>query len=334
MAKGSVQKSKLSSKKRPAKKVVKTNTLPKNSNDDFVEPRQLKVAPYKSFRLQKKRHSPDKKILGSFRLFSRSTRILVRNWPLFLGIVIVYAVLSIILAGALSAISSNDVSSAKSILQGSFGSFITGLTLFALIAGNSGAGGGGQVLIMILVSLAIIWALRQVYLRDKTQKRPRIRDSFYEGVAPIIKYILVLVVIALELIPFVVGAFLYVMAVNNNIAITFPEKAIFGTLFFLLAIVSLYIVIGSIFATYIITLKDMTPVRALRSAVELVRYRRGRIFLRLLFIVILLTIISAVIVIPLSIWLSASAPYVFFALTLIFLAVFHSYVYALYRELM
>lgn len=296
-------------------------------------PRRLKIAPYKSFRLQQKIKTPvnNKKILGSFRLFKRALLALTGHWKLFLGIIIIYALLSIVLAGGLSLAGNANLTQLKPTLSHNLGKFVTGLTLFASLAGNGASGGASQLVIGIIVSLALIWALRQVYIKDAGALR--IRDSFYRGMGPLVPFILVLIVLLLELIPLAIGALLYSTVVTGGIASTGLETALFAFIFFLLAVASFHMLTSSVFALYIVTLDGMTPVKALKSAVILVRARRVKIFMKLLFLVVALIVIAAIITIPLALFVTSSAPYVFFLLTLVFLAIFHSYVYALYREL-
>lgn len=331
--KGAVKASPASKTK--AKASVKKETASRASRNASVAetgyPRRLKLAPYKSFRLQKRVKPASKPVLGNFKLFKRAVLALTGHWRLFLGIIIIYALLSIVLSGGLSIAGNSNLTQLKPTLSHNLGQFVTGLTLFASLAGNGASGGASQFVIGVLVSLALIWALRQVYLKDAGKLR--IRDSFYRGMAPLIPFVLVLIVLLLELIPLAIGAFLYSTVVTGGIATTGGEQAIFAFIFFLLAVASFHMLTSSVFALYIVTLDGMTPVKALKSAVILVRYRRVRIFVKLLFLVIALVVIAAIITIPLALFVTASAPYVFFVLTLVFLAVFHSYVYALYREL-
>lgn len=331
----SKSKTSASSKTSKTKKTAaKTSSAASTKASSTVSsPRQLKVAPYKSFRLNKKiKPSSDKKILGSFRLFRRAVLALTNNWSLFLGIIIIYGLLSVLLAGGLSAAGSGNLTQVKHNVSQNFGSFVTGVTLYADIAGSSATGSIYQTIILLLISLALIWALRQVYVEGR-KDGPHIRDAFYNGMAPLVQFVLVLVVLLLELIPLTVGALLYAAAVNGNIADTGAEKSIFGFLFFLLAVASFYMLTSSAFAPYIVTLRGMTPVKALKASAQLVRYHRVRIFLKLIFVVVALIIIAGIIIVPLAIFATPAAPYVFFVLTLVFLAIFHSYVYALYREL-
>lgn len=314
-----------------ATRISEKNSRAGHSRPATSKPRQLKTEPYKSFHLQKRIKSPDEKTTGSFRLFGRAVAILAKNWPIFLGILVVYFILSVVVIGSLSAIDSSNLSNFKQTLAGNFNGVLTGVALFSFLAGSSNFG-GPQLLLGIFVSLATIWALRQVNLEGYTGKI-RARDSFYKGMDQITPFILVLIVIALELVPLALGAFLYSAVVTGGIAITLLEKLSFGIIAFLLTLVSFHMLGSSIFALYISTLKNMTPVRALRAAVELVKYRRARIFLKIVFVFLVLLVAAAIIIIPLAIWATPVAPYVFFILTLVFLVVFHSYMYSLYREL-
>ena len=92
-------------------------------------------------------------------------------------------------------------------------------------------------------------------------------------------------------------------------------------------------IMASLFALYIVTLPDMTPWKSLQSAKEIVHGRRGRVFLKLLFLPLALIVCAGVIMIPLSLLLTPIAPYVFFVLTIVAIGLVHSYMYAVYREL-
>jgi len=105
-------------------------------------------------------------------------------------------------------------------------------------------------------------------------------------------------------------------------------------LFALLALLSLYMVSSSVFALYIVTLPDMTPMRALRSARDLVANRRWSVVRKIIIIPIIFLVLAAVIMIPVILFLTPIAPWMMFALFMIAIAIFHSYMYALYRALL
>lgn len=219
--------------------------------------------------------------------------------------------------------------------KGTFNSVTNSLSLFAYLVGTAGnsqsdAGSVYQAILILVISLATIWALRQVIAGTKV----RIRDTFYRGMYPLIPFILVLVVIALQLLPLIIGNWFFHIVMANSIAVTLLEKFLWGLLFALLALLSIYMVCSSVFALYIVTLPDMTPLKALRSARQLVLHRRWSVIRKVLFLPIILIIISAIIMVPLILWLTPAAQWVFFGLTMVTLVVVHSYMYTLYRELL
>jgi hypothetical protein len=212
----------------------------------------------------------------------------------------------------------------------------SGLSVFALLVGSAGnnsnpTAGAYQLFLALMASLAIIWALRQVLAGTK---KVRIRDTYYRGMYPLVPFILVLIVIALQLVPLLVGSTVYSLVINNGIAVLTVEKLVWALLYAVLALLSFYMVSSSLFALYIVTLPDMTPLKALRSARELVRYRRWTVLRKILCLPIILLAVAAVIMLPIIVWLTALAQWVFFLLTMFSLVGVHAYMYVLYRELL
>jgi hypothetical protein len=313
-------------------------TAAKIPNELPKKPRRLHLGTYKSFRLQK-RIKPEvierKQMKSAPKLFVAAIKILIKNWKLFGGLLLIYAVFNIILIGGLNG---GDLQSMKNnisdLFTGNFSKVSGGVALFAVLltSANSGNGGEGstyQALLLLTVSLATVWALRQTYARHKV----RIRDTFYSGMYPLIPVIVVLFIMCLQLLPFLVGSFLYNTLVGGGIAAFAPEKILSGTIFFLLAVLSLYMLLSSVFALYIVTLPEMTPMKALRSARELVRYRRLKVFRKVLFLPIALVVVLGILVVPVIIFAAPVAAWEFFLLSIVGVVFVHSYMYALYREL-
>jgi hypothetical protein len=301
-----------------------------------VRPRRLKLAKYRSLRLQKRVKHPIK-LPNVWRLTKIASQTLWQHKGLFIGITLVYGLLNVLLAQGLSG--GTDVSTLKNTLNqvftGHLGGLASGLSIFVVLVGSAGnnsspTAGAYQLFLALIASLAIIWALRQV-LADA---RIRIRDSYYRGMYPLIPFILVLMVVGLQLIPLLIGSSLYSLVTTNGIAVLFVEKLVWALLFAVLALLSLYMISSSVFALYIVTLPDMTPLKALRSARELVRYRRWTCLRKILALPFILLIVAAIIMLPIIIWLTPLAQYVFFLLTMFSLVGIHAYMYTLYRELL
>lgn len=274
-----------------------------------------------------------KRIASAFRLLKSSFEILGKNWKLFAGIALLYGALNMLLVQGFG--TSANLGQVKESFDGTFGGgrLATGTGLFAYMLGTSGGGSAGasayQLVLLVIFSLAVIWTLRQVYANHDV----RVRDGLYKGMGALVPFVLVLLVIGAELLPLAIGGAVWEALMSSGVAIAAGEQLLWAGLFFVLTVVSLYLVTSSIFALYIVTLPDMTPMQALRSARQLVKGRRWGVMRKLLFLPIALLLLAAVITIPFILYLTPLAPWVFLILTVLLLPLVHSYFYGLYREL-
>jgi hypothetical protein len=307
--------------------------------DSAAKTRRIQQQTYKSFRLSKRLKQPKAPILGSFRLFRLSVRQLIKNWRLFGGIVLVYLVLTVILVKGFG-VSSNIgelKATLQDVFQGKTAQLTTSFTLFSVLLSNAGSAasevaGAYQTMLLVITSLVLIWALRQVQAGKKA--KIRVRDAFYKGLYPVVPFLLVLVVISLQLIPMIIASFLYSVVFTNGLAVTPIEQGLWALMLAVLVLLSLYMITSSIFALYIVTLPDMQPMQSLRSARDLVRHRRWTIMRKVLFLPFILLLISGVTMVPLIIVSPSVAEWLFFVMSMLSLAVVHGYMYGLYRELL
>jgi hypothetical protein len=325
------KKSPSSAKAAKAKKSNPTaKTIPKTAVKS-VAPRQLKTPTYRAFRLQKKISKPQTvKIPGSFKILRKSFKVLTDNWKLFLGITVVYAILNLILVqGFFGGDLATTKANAENAITGQWSKLAGGISGLSYLFGNAGntpETGVFRFALVVIGSLAVIWALRQVLAGQKQ----RIRDSFYSGMYPLIPFILILIVISLEIAPLALGMYLFnLTGATNGVEIT-----LWALILGLLSALTLYLLSSSIFALYIVCLPNMPPVKALRTAVSLVRHRRFFVLRRLLFYPLFVTITVALVMVPLIIFLTPLAVAVFFVILMLILPLSHSYVYSVYRELL
>jgi len=267
----------------------------------------------------------------SWKLFTSSLQLMKDNWKVIGGVLVVYGLLSVIFVGNLTdavLIPVKNTLAQTNTFKSAVGS------LFYLFA-NSGStatelAAAYQSFFVILASLALIWNLRQI----QAGKNTGVKLGYYRGIHPLVPFILVLFFIFLQLLPLFVGGGVYATVTTNGIAVVGLEKFFWGLLFFLSSLVSLYMVSSSIFALYIVTLPDMTPKKALRSARALVLNRRWQVMRKLIFLPLITLILTIIIMLPVILWLPALAVWAFFVISLIALALLHSYLYTLYRELL
>lgn len=287
--------------------------------------RQLKQPQYKRFRYNKRIKHNGPKLSGAWKLLINSIKLIKRNWKLFGGVILVYGLLNLLFVRGFS--SAVDWAA----LEGS-----DSITTFNTLVSSDGASqvaGVYQTILMLVGSLALIWLLRQL-TDDTKDKAIRIRDAFYKGMYPLVPFLLVLGVITLQLLPLAIGASIYSLIVGNGLAVSAIEKAIWFSVFILFAVWTLYLLSSSIFAAYIVTLPNMTPMKALRSAKKLVQHRRWALVRKILFLPVAIFIILGVVMVPIIAIAPPLAEWVLFGLNMIFLAVVHTYFYSLYREML
>lgn len=212
---------------------------------------------------------------------------------------------------------------------------IAGVSGFAALLGSGGASGSPtgsmlQYLLFVIESLVIIWALRQLM----AGKSFSVKQAYYHAMAPLVPFLLVVFFIILQLLPITFGSVVLAAIANSLGTLSGIWTIAFGLIFCLLAAWSIYMVAGSIFAIYIVTLPDMEPRPALRSAKKLVKFRRWPLLLRMVFLPILLLVLTGLIMIPLILYATFLAAPVFYVLGMLAILFAHSYLYGLYRSLL
>lgn len=223
----------------------------------------------------------------------------------------------------------------KNAIDTSIGGIGGNVTLLSYMFGSIGQTSSAessvyQSILFIIGSLAFIWALRQL----TAGKSIRIRDAYYRGMYPLIPFILVVLVIGLQTLPILVGAWLYSLVIENGIAVSLVGQFLWLAIFFGFVLVSLYMICSSVFALYIATLPDMTPVKALRSARKLVLHRRWSVARKIILLFVGLFMLAGLIMLPLIMVVPVLAPLVFYTGTVVAMGFTHTYIYNIYRELL
>lgn len=273
---------------------------------------------------------------SSFRLVAQVFRTFRAYWKPLLGIVAVYLILNVVFASGLSSVSS-AVSDIKNNLADSAGDMhplAKGLSGFGSLVASAGVSGSptGSVLqsvLFVLESLVIIWALRQLLAGRKIS----VKQAYYSSMYPLIPFLLIVLVIFVELIPLTIGIVVLSAILTSAVTTVTLASWIGWVLFILFAAPSIYWVSSSIFALYIVTLPDMQPREALRSARNLVKYRRWQVLPKVMFLPLFILVAMAVIIIPLIVYASFLVVPVFYFLSMLTILFIHAYLYCLYRGL-
>lgn len=256
------------------------------------KPRKKKQAQYSSFKLSKRIKPASVKPLPSILVLVKQTLLHIWQHKLtFGGILLVYVVLSLIFVKALT--SSVDVTSLRNQYAEVLG--LSGVVLnSALVADvtssstSSDIGSLYQTIIVLITILASIWLFRQTSNSDKTLQ---IREPFYQGMTPLIPFMMILFVVGLQLLPMIGGVSLFSTVQNNGLAVTGVETMLWALIAICLAMLTFYLLSSSLFALIIVTLPDMRPMTALRSARKLVAFRRWVVMRKLLGVAIICLVI-------------------------------------------
>ena len=196
-------------------------------------------------------------------------------------------------------------------------------------------------LLGILFWLLVVWLLRN----QLAGKKVKFRDGLYNSGAPLVSTFLVLTILILQMIPLAFAAIAYSAGAAGGLLSGGVEAMLIWLAIALLAILSLYWSVSTLIALVIVTLPGMYPMRAIKTAGDLVIGRRIRIFLRLLFMMFVVVVSWTVVMVPVIIidsliksawsaveWVPAVPVLllIMISLTLLFVA---TYIYLLYRRI-
>ncbi|MBC7564809.1 hypothetical protein H7100_01060 [Candidatus Saccharibacteria bacterium] len=308
--------------------------------------------PHRSFRITRRRdYNRSLKLPGYFAFTRSVNKTLLMHKKVFLILAVVYALLMTILVGIGSQETYNTLattlqSTGSDIFNGNIGQIGQAALLFVSIS-SSGLNANPTeaqqiyiVLIGLLVWLTTVWLLRHLVAGHKV----RLRDGLYGAGAPIIATFLVMLVLVVQLLPAALAAIGYGAATATGLLSGGVAAMLFWIVASLLVVMSLYWITSTFFALIIVTLPGMYPLKALRTAGDMVVGRRLRILLRILWMIGALLAAGVIVFIPVilidtgltNIWpVVATIPIVPVTLTLFSVVSFiwsASYVYLLYRK--
>lgn len=207
---------------------------------------------------------------------------------------------------------------------------IVGFMLHSAFNASGGTSMTYEMTFLLLSALAFIWLFRQQQAGNKVS----FKDAYYRGMYPLIPFLVVCAVIALQAAPAIIGSTLYGAVVRDKLAITSLEQVFWFLFFMLLIVLSLYLISMSFVALFIVTLPEMTPMVAFKEAHALVQYRRITVLFRVIALLFVLAGAYVALVFPAIFVSSALSQALFFLLTLFILPFSVAYLYIMYRELL
>lgn len=271
---------------------------------------------------------------SSFVLLGRSVTFFFKHMKKLLGIFLVVYVLYLLFIRAGSTF---DIDSYDQLVSNELGKnvLVNKALLTSILIGSGGnsetsVSSASSFLLFVLGSLAFIWAIRHL----TAGKGFRIRDAFYKGMYPLIPFTLILFVITIQLVPFVVGGFMYLTAEINNIITSGIERTLFVSGWIALGLLSVYWLSNSVMSVYAVTLPGIYPMQALRSTKKVIEGRRWSIFIKVFMLGVFLLLSTGSLLFMFVAFFPSIAVYVYDIMAIFALLFAHIYLFKLYRSLL
>lgn len=314
--------------------------MPKNTKSHIEPSRKKKLPAYRSFRLNGKIQADRVQKTSSMKTLWRETWIFLWTHRYkMLQFVGIYTITYLIFVKGFSGFTLDAEAlkfELRDALTGNIGAVITSIALYSSLLSSitvtpDEIANYYQATVVTIFSLAFIWLVRKLHLRNS---KATVKDSFYQGMRPLIPFLAVVLVMLLQLVPAGVGVLIFAASQSASTAVGSGELLGVTVLAILGIVLTIYLLAGSVFALYISTLPDVTPMVALRSSMKLLRIHRWIVLRKILAFFVVLIILGFVLVLPFIIWLPQYAEVAFFVMSCASFAVMHTFLYKLYRSML
>ncbi len=180
-----------------------------------------------------------------------------------------------------------------------------------------------------LMSLALIWSILQI----EAGKKVKAKQAYYFGTASFLRFLLLVMLLALSLLPFIVGVAIFTSAVYASaVPVGGADLVLLALLLFVLSLPTFWLITSYIFSLFEVNGKpDATPAVALKASRALVK---GRGWWTLAELLLLFVLALGLMILPTALFLGlyvashgSSIYLVLLQLTASFLVLPISYIY-------
>lgn len=252
-------------------------------------------------------------------------------WRSLGTILIVYAVFNLLFVASISLLPSNQAlqDELTNYIGGSAGRVLDSIVLVSISVINISSPGNTllQVLLIIVTSMAFVWALRKLRGLQKIS----VRQAYYEGPSNIIPVLFTCLLLLLTVLPASLGStlLLYALPIVGTTVELIVVYSISGGLMAL----SLYWLMVWWPAIYISMLPAATPFASMRAAAILTKRNRLRILQRFIVIFFVFIVTFLCIVIPIALIWQRLVPMTVYIVLIVLFGVWHVVSFNIYRSL-
>ena len=235
-----------------------------------------------------------------------SALLLIKNWKLFVPLVIFAVGFNCLLVGLMSEESYVNFQEAlenspSSLASGELGNLAkSGLILVSTITSGGLSSGLSEIqIIFAVIIILLLWLITIYLLRHLLAgKKVRLRDGFYNALTPLLSTFVVFAVGVLQSIPI----FIFVIAYSAAVQTDFLSTPFYALVFFifasLLLILSAYLLSSTTIALIAVSAPGLYPMTALKTASDLMAGRRIRFLIRIVYLLLFIGVVWAIIMLP------------------------------------
>lgn len=234
-------------------------------------------------------------------------KFVLKNWKLFIPLLLVVVVLNIIFVGMMSESTYTTFQSTleetnEYLAEGRLGQVAKASLLLVSTITSGGLNNGMTevqtifaVLLFIIVWLVTIYLIRHILAGNK----PKFRDGIYNALSPLISTLMVFIVVFVHLIPIFIVIITYPAATTSH----FLDTPLYAFAYWLfaagLSLLSCYLLPGSVLGLVAVSAPGMYPMAAINTASDLIQGRRTKFITRLVFGIFFLAVLWVVVMLPL-----------------------------------
>lgn len=113
-----------------------------------------------------------------------------------------------------------------------------------------------------MMTLAIFWAATRITYN----KEVSLKEAYYKGTSSAVKFFLVSAVVALSLLPFLLGAGIFSVSLLPGSGASMIERIIYGLIWLLFSLASLFLFSRVVFGLHEVVMTDASPVQGLKNS--------------------------------------------------------------------
>ena len=263
---------------------------------------------HKSFkRSYREDYRKELKIPGIMHHILETFGTLLKNWKLFLPLLVFVVIVALFFVGIMSEETYQQYQKIldQAASQGEGGGLgvieKAGLLLASTVSTGGLAGDSGELVVVFgcLIFLTI-WLVTVYFIRMlKAEKTVRFRDGLYNAMTPLISTLFVLVVAIIECVPI----FLLIIAYSAAVETEFLAEPFYALLFFVFAVIMIlisgYLLSSSLMALSAVTVPGMYPLNAINAASDMMVGSRMKFIVRLVALVVTIVLMWVIVMLPL-----------------------------------